>query len=211
MESLGSNPQVGANSVNPSDPCSSSGSQAILTDPSSPDNPSVGDPFAPCQSDVSFMPGSFTSPTHYIAGVSDTHTVPYASELRNPPANAGHRIEGGSEPHIASYSSQPQHWPAKAGHYSDYSVGGSYPSEQHDPQADAIHSVVGSSDLHATDESDLSGLTDPHGSSSPSISSHRAIAVRMPSWTSSDAPADGVTGQNLIPFLSYGAYGRRPL
>ena len=197
MESLGSNHQVGEDSVNPS----ISGSQVIPTDPylnSSPGDPQIGDPFAPCQSEVSFTPGHNTSPAHYIVGGSDPHAIPYTSSQQYPPANPGHRIVGGSDTHS----------PVSAGHYI---VGGfdphaiPYASEQQHPQANAGHSVVGSSNLHATDDNDWSGLLDPHGSSaSSSISSHRAIAVRMPSWTPNDSPAYGVTGRNLIPFLSSG-------
>ena len=300
MESLGSNHQVGEDSVNPS----ISGSQVIPTDPylnSSPGDPQIGDPFAPCQSEVSFTPGHNTSPAHYIVGGSDPHAVPHASGQQNSPATAGHHIVGGSDPHTVPYTSEQQYPPANAGHYivgssdpnaipyafeqqylpanaghhivggSDshtvpyaseknppgnaghYIVGGSdphaipytssqqyppanpghrivggsdthspasaghyivggfdphaipYASEQQHPQANAGHSVVGSSNLHATDDNDWSGLLDPHGSSaSSSISSHRAIAVRMPSWTPNDSPAYGVTGRNLIPFLSSG-------
>ena len=415
MESLGSNPPVGANSVNPSDSCSFSGSQVILTDPylnSSPGNPSIGDPIAIHQSDVS-SPGYHTSSAHYIdgdcdphavpcaferqkppanaghhivggsdphavpytseqqyppanaghhiVGGSDLHAVPYASEQQNPPANAGHYIlgssdphavpyafeqqyppanaghhtVGGSDPHAVPYASEQRHLPANTGHYiigdfdphavpyiseqqnpptdaghyipsssdpraisyafeqqyppanaglhivggsdlhavlyaseqrhspvntghyivgnsdpyairytsewqyppvnagrrimggSDphspasaehYIVGGSdphavpYASEQQHPQANAGHLVVGSSDLHAIDDSDWSGLLDPHGSSaSPSISSHRAVVVRTSSWTPNDSPVYGVTGRNLIPFLSSGGEEGLPI
>jgi len=227
MESSGSNPQVGANSVNPSDSCSFSGSQVIQTDPylnSSTGNPSIGDPLAPRESDVSFTPGYNTSPAHYIVGDCESHAVPYAPEQQNPPANAGHYIVGDSDPHAIPYASEQQYPPASAGHCivggSDphspasaghYIVGGSdphaipYASEQQ-------HFIVGSSDLHAIDDSDLSGLLDSHGSSaSPSISSHRAIAVRMPSWTPNDSPVYGVTGRNLIPFLSSGGEEGLPI
>jgi len=381
MESLRSNPQVGANSVNPSDSCSFSGSQVILTDPyvnSSPGNSSIGDPFAPRQSNIPFTPGYNTSPAHYISGSCDPHAVPYASKQQNPPANAEHHILGGSDPHTVAYTStqqnppgnaghhvvggfdshaipynfEQQYLPANAGHYivgdsdphaipyaaerqyppantghhivggsdlhspanaGDHIVGGSdlhavpyasghppantghyiigdfdqhgilytseqqnpptnaghcivgnsdphaipyafdqqylpanagdhiignsdpyaissvsewqyppvnagrciiggsdphavpYASEQQHPQANAGHCVVSSSNLHSIDDSDWSGLLDPHGSSvSPSIRSHRAIAVRTSSWIPNDAPVYGVTARNLIPFLSWG-------
>jgi hypothetical protein len=217
MESLGSDPHVGANSVNPSDSCSFSGSQVILTDPnlnSSPGDPSIDDPFVPRQSDVSFTLGYSTSSAHYTVGGCDPHAVPYVSEQQNPPANAGHHIVGDSDPQAVPYTSEQQNPPASAG---NYIVGGSdlhavtYASEQQHPQANAGHCIVGS-DLHAIDDNDSSGLLDPHGSPAlPSISSHRAIAVRMPSWTPKDAPAYEVTGQNLIPFLSSGGEGSLPI
>ena len=155
MESLGSNPQAGANSVNPSDSCSFSGSQVILTDPylnSSPGNPSTGDPIAPHQSNVSFSPGYHTSSAHYIVGGYDPHAVPYASEQQNPAANAGHHIVGGSDPRAVPYTSEQQYSPANAGHHI---VGGSdphagpYASEQQNPSTNAGHYILGSSDPHA--------------------------------------------------------------
>jgi len=145
MESSGSNPQAGANSVNPSDSCSFSRSQVILTDPhlnSSAGNSPIGEPFVPRQSDVSFTPGYNTSPAHYIIGSCDPHAVPYASEQRNPPANAGHYIVGDSDPHAIPYASEQQYPPSNAGHHI---VGGSDP---HSP-ASAGNYIVGSSDPHA--------------------------------------------------------------
>jgi hypothetical protein len=260
MESLGSNPQVGANSGNPSDSCSISGSQVIPTDPyhnSSLGDPSIGDSFAARQSDVSFTPGYNTSPAHYIVDGSDPHAVPYASGQQNSPANAGHNIVGGSDPHTVPSTSEQQYPPANAGHYilgsSDpnaipytfkqqylsanaghHIVGGSdphavlYASEQQNPPGNAGHYVVGDSDPHAIPYASeqqhaqanaghsvpgsSTSLLDSHGSlASPSISSHRAIAVRMPSWTPNDSPAYGVTGQNLIPFLSSGSEEGLPI
>jgi hypothetical protein len=168
---------------------------------------------------------------HHIVGGSDLHTIPYAFEQRHSPANAGHYIVGDSDPYAIFYAFEQQYPPANAGRYimggpdphspasaGHYIVGGSephtvpYASEQQHAQANAGQSVVGSSNLHAIDDGDWSGLLDPHNSStSPSISSHRAVAVRTSSWTPNDAPVYGITGQNLIPFLSSGSEEGLPI